>query len=853
MYCEKCSSLLGQNGVCPACGWYKVQNTPNQGYSNNINTYNQSGSQQAGYGGQAMNQNGYGQEQNGYNQASYSQQNIYNQGAYGQQQNGYNQGAYGQQQNGYNQAAYGQQQNGYNQAAYNQQQNGYNQAAYGQQQNIYNQASYGQASYNQGTDVYGQPFVINTPNAPKKKKWPIIAAVSSVLVIVGVVVAVVLSKDKVKDYTNDPTTEQVVITTTEEPTTAATTEATTEEPGNIVAEEGTKTIMMYVVGSDLESEHDCATSDITEVINSGFDEENINYIIYTGGTKDWEDPDISDDHNSIFKVENGDLTLLKQEDKKNMGNSDTLSDFINYAYENYPADMYGLILWNHGGGSFNGYGYDEVTNDCLSLMELDNALADTPFTGDNKLDFIGFDACLMATIEVADALSPYANYMFASQEPEPGWGWDYSFLSKIETDDTPVEIGTYVVDGFIETTSNNFMSYPFSFSDITLSVLDLSKVADVEAALEAMFAVAKDDLTAETYHQYAKLRARTKEIAPAYSGEYSYDFVDMLDMADTMSAIYPDEANALKSAISNMVVYQDANVKKEYGVSIYYPYNAKEYSQYYVPMFKTFDFAPNYASYIETFRSYLTNTEVTAATWDPSTMMPTYNGDLTFSLDLTPEQAAEVQNAYFVISHEDPNTPGNYMFVMMSNQVNFDDTTRVTAPFDGQIIYIKNDTTGKLTEMMYTEQERTDDYTRYLISSILYQEDPMEENAMYTYFVLETTPSNPQGEIKGAYPIANLVTGDANEIFPERYEINVNDYANVAFGCLTHEFTGTEDLTYFNEADWADLSLYYNNQPVSEGFSSVMGGMMPDYKYYGMFVFEDTHGERHCSNLVPLE
>ena len=829
MYCEKCSSLLGQNGVCPACGWYKVQSTPNQGYSNNINTYNQSGSQQAGYGGQAMSQNGYGQEQNGYNQASYSQQDIYNQ------------------------AAYGQQQNGYNQAAYNQQQNGYNQAAYGQQQNIYNQASYGQASYNQATDVYGQPFVINTPSAPKKKKWPIIAAISSVLVIVGVVVAVVLTRDNVKDYTNDPTTEQVVITTTEEPTTAATTEATTEEPGTIVAEEGTKTIMMYVVGSDLESEHDCATSDITEVINSGFDEENINYIIYTGGTKDWEDPDISDDHNSIFKVENGDLTLLKQEDKKNMGNSDTLSDFINYAYENYPADMYGLILWNHGGGSFNGYGYDEVTNDCLSLMELDNALADTPFSGDNKLDFIGFDACLMATIEVADALSPYANYLFASQEPEPGWGWDYSFLSKIETDDTPVEIGTYVVDGFIETTSNNFMSYPFSFTDITLSVLDLSKVADVETALEGMFAVAKDDLTAETYHQYAKLRASTKEIAPAYSGEYSYDFVDMMDMADSMSNIYPNEANALKSAISNMVVYQDANVKREYGVSIYYPYNAKEYSQYYVPMFKTFDFAPNYASYIENFRSYLTNTEVTAATWDPSTMMPTYNGDLTFSLDLTPEQAAEIQNAYFVISHEDPNTPGNYMFVMMSNQVNFDDTTKVTAPFDGQIIYIKNDTTGQLTEMMYTEQERTDDYTRYLISSILYQEDPMEENAMYTYFVLETTPTNPQGEIKGAYPIANLVTGDANEIFPERYEINVNDYANVAFGCLTHEFTGTEDLTYFNEADWADLSLYYNNQPVAEGFSSVMGGMMPDFKYYGMFVFEDTHGERHCSNLVPLE
>ena len=277
------------------------------------------------------------------------------------------------------------------------------------------------------------------------------------------------------------------------------------------------------------------------------------------------------------------------------------------------------------------------------------------------------------------------------------------------------------------------------------------------------------------------------------------------------------------------------------------------YSQYYVPMFKTFDFAPNYATYIESFRGYLTNTQVTSASWDPATMNPTYNGDLTFSLELTPEQAAEVQNVYFAISHEDVNTPENQMFVMMSNQVTFDDTTKITAQFTGDIIYIKNEATGQLTEMMYTEQEKTDDYTRYLISSILYQDDMYAEDAMYTYFVLETSDANPKGEIMGAYPIANLVAGDANEIFPERYEITVSDYKNVAFGCFTHEFTGTEDLTNFNEADWQDLGLYYNYMPVSDGFSTVQGKMQSGLKYYGMFIFEDTHGERHCSNLVPLQ
>lgn len=846
MYCEQCSSLLGQNGVCPMCGWYKVQNAPNQSYSNNNNnTYNQPGAQPVNYGGQPQ-QIQYGQQSYGQNQGYYNQ--GYNQQAgYGQNQGqaGYNQS---QGQAGYNQnqsqAGYGQV--GYNQGGYNQSQPSYNQGGYNQNQGYQNQAynAYGQPAYNMTST--------NTPATPKKKKWPIIAAVSSAVVIIGVVIAVVASKNNVIDYTNtttETTTETTAATTTEtEPTTT-----TTEAPINSDPGDGSKTIMMYVVGSDLESEHDCATSDISEVLAADFDDDNINYIIYAGGTRDWDNPDISDDHNSILKVEDGELVLLEHEDKKNMGDADTLSGFINYCHENYPADMYGLILWNHGGGSFNGYGYDELTNDCLSLMELDNALADTPFKDDNKLEFIGFDACLMATIEVADALSPYANYMFASQEPEPGFGWDYSFLAEIDTDDTGVEIGTYVVDNFISTTSGMFLSYPFAYSDITLSVLDLSKTDEVETALNDMYAIAKDDLTADTYHQYAKLRANTKEIAPQYSGEYSYDFVDMMDMADGMSKIYPNEANALKSAITDMVVYQDANVKREYGVSIYYPYNAREYSQYYVPMFKTFDFAPNYATYIENFRSYLTNTEITTAAWDPASMNPVHNGDLTFTLELTPEQASEIQNAYYVISREDTQNPGSYLFVLMSNQVRFDDTTKVTAPFDGQIIYIKNDTTGMLTEMMYTEQEATEDYTRYLISSILYNDDMMGEDAMYTYFVLETTPDNPKGEIKGAYPIANLVTGDANEIFPERYEINVNDYKNVAFGCLTHEFTGTEDLTNFNDADWADLALFYNTMPVSDGFSTIMGDMQPGIDYYGMFVFEDTHGNRHCSNLVPLQ
>ena len=70
---------------------------------------------------------------------------------------------------------------------------------------------------------------------------------------------------------------------------------------------------------------------------------------------------------------------------------------------------------------------------------------------------------------------------------------------------------------------------------------------------------------------------------------------------------------------------------------------------------------------------------------------------------------------------------------------------------------------------------------------------------------------------------------------------------------LAHEFTSEEDLTNLNEADWSDLVLHYNTQPVSDGFSTVSGSMVPGVPYFGMFIFEDTQGNRHCSNLVQLQ
>lgn len=718
-----------------------------------------------------------------------------------------------------------------------------------QQRQMYNQPNMLQRQmYNQPNIPYNN-IPANNGTPKKKKKWPLIVGIGTGIAAIAIAVILIVNANTV-DYTKDKpnNTRHTASEKTTETTEAVTTEHTLNNK-----EAKSKTIMVYMVGSDLESKGYAASTDIDEMLNADFDDDEINLLIYAGGCHDWYNSNIPDGDNSTHLISDGNLTMLDNTDGKNMGDPDTLLSFLNYGYENYPADQYSLILWNHGGGALLGYGFDEITGDCLTLEELDKALSQSPFNGENKLEWVGFDACLMATIETANMLSPYANYMIASQESEPVWGWDYIFLNKIDDLSDGSEIGKEIVDAYMNYCEETFDAVPYSYTSVTLSVLDLSKAEAAEAALEQLYVKANGALSAESYGDYSRIRVSTKEIASQFTGDYSYDIIDLTDLSSNMKRLYPSEARALTQALNDLVVYNKTNETKANGVSIYHPYNSKSYTEYYIPVYQTFDFAPNYTAYITNFAGLLTSDSTLTATWDVASMVPAANGDMTFSLQLTPEQSAVCQNAYFVISRMDMDNPSNYMFVAMGNDVSIDDSNIATANFDGNIIYMQNDTTLAQYEVMYTIQEKTDSYTRYLLSSILFNEDIQEEDAVYAYFVMDVSAEHPGGELIGTYPISNLVSGNTTNLFPERYEINPYDYKNIAFGSLSHEFTSDEDLTNLNEADWSDLILHYNTQPVLDGFSTVSGSMVSGIPYFGMFIFEDTQGNRHCSNLVQLQ
>jgi hypothetical protein len=132
----------------------------------------------------------------------------------------------------------------------------------------------------------------------------------------------------------------------------------------------------------------------------------------------------------------------------NMGDGQSLIDFVQWSVQNFPADKYVLILSDHGMGWPGGWsdpshqGSDSSRAPMVSrlgnniyLMELDEALRRSrEAAGIDKFEMIGMDACLMAQLETMAALQPHARYAVASEETEPALGWAYaSFLGDLVT------------------------------------------------------------------------------------------------------------------------------------------------------------------------------------------------------------------------------------------------------------------------------------------------------------------------------------------------------------------------------------------------------------------------------------
>ena len=145
-------------------------------------------------------------------------------------------------------------------------------------------------------------------------------------------------------------------------------------------------ILVYMIGSDLEASHGYASADMKEMENSGIDFTDNNLIVYAGGSRLWK-TDIPSNQNNVLDMsrEAGDRVVAHTEDTSDMGSPDTLAAFLDYAVEYYPAEHYALFFWDHGGGSVYGYGNDTLyRGDSLLLSEMEKVMSESPFREGEK-------------------------------------------------------------------------------------------------------------------------------------------------------------------------------------------------------------------------------------------------------------------------------------------------------------------------------------------------------------------------------------------------------------------------------------------------------------------------------------
>ncbi|HWQ65642.1 MAG TPA: clostripain-related cysteine peptidase [Methanospirillum sp.] len=331
-------------------------------------------------------------------------------------------------------------------------------------------------------------------------------------------------------------------------------------------------VLVYMVGSDLESGSQAATDDIREMI-TGYgtgSAEKVDILVAYGGSalSGWDGMTIATIRNLTEDAHDGIIGNEELYEFRNpvadMGSGDTLSQFLTFATSQYNAEMTYLILWDHG-SAYEGFGLDELTGNQISLTDLTSALE----TSNTNVSLIGFDACLMGTIEVAAAIAPHAQYLVASEELEPGSGWSYGgWLSVLLQDPgiDPVTIGKAMVDSFMETNDPGK----------TLSVIDLSRIPDLLSSLDRVGkGLSQDVETPEGFRSLGRAYSATTRFGeiPRESAAMT---VDLLTLIQLLSSGKPERQKAVlevEQILKEMILYErhDEYIGNATGLAILSP------------------------------------------------------------------------------------------------------------------------------------------------------------------------------------------------------------------------------------------------------------------------------------------
>ena len=449
------------------------------------------------------------------------------------------------------------------------------------------------------------------------------------------------------------------------------------------AQDSTRTVMIYIDGSNLESDIGIVSADLGAIKPEKIDLSKINILLYTGGTKKWHNF-VSNAENAIYKLTDQGFEKVESYQKRNMGDPSTLSDFLNYSYDNFNAEHFNLVLYDHG-GAIDGAIYDDFTNDNLTLEDFRKALNDSKFDSNNKMDTVIFRTCLNGTLEVASIFDDYADYIVFSEEVTLGSNMSNvlgHFLNEIDSSSDGVKVGEKFIDAYNKQMDDIDI---FGTEAITYSIVDLSKVQTLINKLDNYMATV--DLK-NYYKEISTIRSRLYQYGKT---EPAYDMIDLKEFITQVKPYASGNYDELINSIDDAIIRNNTNLSKSHGLSIYFPYNGTQnIVNRFLNVYNKLDFSKNYQSFITSFIS--AKSQTTAFSFNIATNESKVTDTNEVTLNLTEEQKSNiVRSAYYVFRREEEKDRNKYYQMVYASNNSTIENGVVSTHFNNKLIKITED------------------------------------------------------------------------------------------------------------------------------------------------------------------
>ena len=285
------------------------------------------------------------------------------------------------------------------------------------------------------------------------------------------------------------------------------------------------------------------------------------------------------------------------ENELDMGDGDTLRDFLIWSSDMFPAKKKILVIWNHGSGwekvAEDGSSFLTVPEIKNSIGEYRNATNETPFT------LIGFDACLMGMFEIMYELRDHAEMVHGSEAYEPLEGWTYNnLLYKLNKNLDSEELAYNVVNDYVESYRNGSVYTSYS---VTASVVSSAELENLWIELDN-FSSEVNSILPVFRDEIENARANTQRFDQNPNYRDLYDLAVKIEMEVPVKSV-KQASVSLRKAINNTVMFEDhwkkpekLNVDNANGMTIYFPTEGIKngYDELQIEENKWFNFIENY-------------------------------------------------------------------------------------------------------------------------------------------------------------------------------------------------------------------------------------------------------------------